>query len=537
MKADRAESGKKRRAGRLLALLLLVLVSAGLLAAWLTLRRRSTAPTPPTTSPSAAPAAAESWRVGSEARDQTLAGCGGPRGWVYPPQSIREEVADLLFDDLGVSLLRVRALGRNDDPTGDEGALEQENDNDDPLTFRWAGFDFAGCEEEQARLCQAARRRGVRLFVAAAWSPPGWMKDNASRVNGGAVKEDCYEEFAELWAAYLIGMRKRYDVEFTHLTLLNEPDVIPRPYPCCVMDAEPLARLAGVVARRLEREKLSTRLLGPDTSRPYNFVRYAERQLAEPAAAARSRELSTHLYRLDRDFYAVEENRADWQEIAACAERAGRPVWLTEFSNYAGAFSGGEPASAREALAWAHHLHLALTAGNCAAVCYWGLFFDKPEESLLYARTSHATEYVITPKYHTTKQYFRFVRPGMVRLGVTPPREASPDVLVSAFAAPRGRNWSVVAVNLSQEERRLDLRLRRSSDAPLPRSLNRLRTIAGAAGVVLSPLALAAGAADDWLSDRLPPGSVTTYTTFPTRATPALDRLRGARANRQEDDR
>ena len=53
------------------------------------------------------------------------------------------------------------------------------------------------------------------------------------------------------------------------------------------------------------------------------------------------------------------------------------------------------------ALAWARHVHLALVEGECSAVLFWGLYFDKKGEALLYAEKSKAGKYEITPKFYT----------------------------------------------------------------------------------------------------------------------------------------
>ena len=42
---------------------------------------------------------------------QSIVGFGGTMGWIHPHPDRREEIFDLLFKKLGVSVLRIRALG------------------------------------------------------------------------------------------------------------------------------------------------------------------------------------------------------------------------------------------------------------------------------------------------------------------------------------------------------------------------------------------------------------------------------------------
>lgn len=85
---------------------------------------------------------------------QTIAGFGGTMGWIHPHPEKREEVYDLLFKELGVSFLRIQALGGED---GDESTPEPENDNDDANAFAWKEFDFKQTEHRAAAVIQAAR--------------------------------------------------------------------------------------------------------------------------------------------------------------------------------------------------------------------------------------------------------------------------------------------------------------------------------------------------------------------------------------------
>jgi len=97
-----------------------------------------------------------------------------------------------------------------------------------------------------------------------------------------------------------------------------------------------------------------------------------------------------------------------------------KPLWLTELSNSTGAFSGKGQGSWEEALAWARHLHLALVEGECSAALFWGLYFDKKGEALVYAERNGADKYEITPKFYTSKNFYKFVRPGAVRVASSP---------------------------------------------------------------------------------------------------------------------
>ena len=390
----------------------------------------------------AAPAAAVSaqaqisvdWRE----EHQTIVGFGGTMGWIHPHPEKRDEVFDLLFKKLGASVLRIRALGAEN---GDEHCLEEVNDNDDPDTFDWRRLPVRTTEAANALIIKGARKRGVKTIVAVAWSPPGWMKDTGARAGGGALMPEMLPEFAELWAAYVIGMKREFEIDIARISIQNEPDVTYY-YPTCWMEPALYVRAVAAVRARLAREELKVQVVGPDTCRIYNMPNYVERAAGDEAALGGP--ILTHLYDLGVPFQEVDRDPERWRAARLVARAAGRPLWLMETGNYLS--WGLEAGSYDEALIWAQKIHHALVEGDCEVVCYWALYFDKEGEALVYASESGALEYRITPKFYTSMNYYRFVRPGMVRVTAECP---DGELLVSAFRGADADRAArvIVAVN------------------------------------------------------------------------------------------
>ncbi len=400
---------------------------------------------------SSLPIAAETVRIeiNPGKKSQGIDGFGGTIGWIYPPKEQRQKVADLLFKDLGVSILRLSALSRNND-TDDEGSPEQVNDNDTAARINWEGFDFPACEGQQLALALLAAKHGVKDFVAASWSPPGWMKTNNSRCNGGHLQEGMNAEFAELWSAYLLWM-KRGKISVKALSLQNEP-AVPRFYPTAEFSPEELNKLAEAVLSRTRKEGYKAKLLYPEVSQLERMQRYL--QAASLATLAGVRALSLHAYDLSVDYYDIGAYRQKWRQVRKVVAPYNKTLWMTEFSNYSGALSGRNPGSWPEALAWARHLHLALVEGRCSAVLFWGLYFDKKGEALIYARDSRATKFEITPKFYTSKNFFRFIRPGAVRVECS---AGNSPLEVSAFWHQQRREYVAVLINPGRRQRQASL--------------------------------------------------------------------------------
>jgi O-glycosyl hydrolase len=299
------------------------------------------------------------------------------------------------------------------------------------------------------------------------------MKDTGRRAGGGTLKEDMPEELAEAWAAYVIGMRREFEVDIRLLSIQNEPDLTYY-YPTCGFTPQLYARTVRAVQARLDRENLRVRVLGPDVCRIYNLPRYLEQMEREgydmgdahlDAHLAVSRRgealgdvikgrarkpLLTHLYDLAIPYGDVAQDAKRWREARKLARRSGRALWFTETANYVS--YGVEEGSFEEAIIWARKIHHALADGDCEVVCYWSLFFDKIGEALVYCPQNGSNEYAITPKFYTSMNYFRFVRPGMTRVRAA---SSDPDLLVTAYAG--GDSRVVVIVNWAQAARSVRL--------------------------------------------------------------------------------
>ena len=73
-------------------------------------------------------------------------------------------------------------------------------------------------------------------LVASPWSPPAWMKDNASVLEGGRLSPDWVKEWGEYVAHYLLAMRGA-GMPITILTVQNEP-LATQTWESCRYDAE-----------------------------------------------------------------------------------------------------------------------------------------------------------------------------------------------------------------------------------------------------------------------------------------------------------
>ncbi len=168
---------------------------------------------------------------------QRLAGIGGAFSEIGAaalwdlPAAEREAALDALFAPSGAGFTRCRT------PVGaSDFALDAYSLCDHPGDRDMEHFSIARDHSGILRFILAAARRARDLRLhASPWSPPAWLKDNDSMVDGGSLRDD--PGLRRAYADYLVRFVRAYrqaGAQIDRLMPQNEPDIATR-YPSCVM--------------------------------------------------------------------------------------------------------------------------------------------------------------------------------------------------------------------------------------------------------------------------------------------------------------
>jgi O-glycosyl hydrolase len=340
---------------------------------------------------------------------QTIEGLGGfgpARPWWEPGPWFDAAFVSTIVDDLGVSIVRTQAYWDG----------EPRNDDHDPDHFAMDGFDFSPTSDngKQFPYLRELAGRGVRV-VASVWTPPVWMKANPDDSLavfcrgqcGGTLERRNVAELAEYLAAYVIALRDAAGVELYGLSIANEPLFANR-FESCVYSAEGYSAALRAVGDRFERERLPTRLFGPEHMGAYEWNDSAglfDALLDDPDTARHLDAYAVHGY---LDGVAPDDGSAEgWTSMHRRAAGAGKGLWMSETSAER---DRDWPVAWETALG----LHRALAYGRVSAWIYWAfpeLLFDDDGAP--------------TPLYHLLKSWFRFVRPGFVEVAFHEPEQRS----------------------------------------------------------------------------------------------------------------
>ena len=95
------------------------------------------------------------------------------------------------------------------------------------------------------------------------WSPPEFLKTNRSPVQGGYLRADMFDEYAEYMAAQIILAKKNYGIDLNWVTMQNEL-LFAQFFRSCVYQPWVLKEAVRALMRKFEKEGINTKILMPE---------------------------------------------------------------------------------------------------------------------------------------------------------------------------------------------------------------------------------------------------------------------------------
>jgi glucuronoarabinoxylan endo-1,4-beta-xylanase len=326
--------------------------------------------------------------------------------------------------------------------------------------IRWQDFDMSvngGRAQIFIDFGQGLRKLDPNArFLGTVWSPPAWMKLNGRITDrrSGAVRAHSYgridnrvnpayyKHFAK-WLVEMAKLHKAKGVPLYAVSCGNEVQFT-QSFESCVWNGKDYAAIVQTVGEMLEAEGLGdVKLFGPETMTSH-FYRggtgdYVRAILDHPGAARQLDVFATHGY---EDGFKAEMNASSSRRFWNLIKDTGKPYWMTE-----GGTGGHDwPQPLHKGIAAA--IHNSLAAGNASAFVPWQIT-EKGKSThglMVLDRLTHKTCAAV--------HFFRFVRPGAVRVDAEP---AHGDVKASAYLHERNRTLTVVLINPTKQPQEVSL--------------------------------------------------------------------------------
>jgi O-glycosyl hydrolase len=388
------------------------------------------------------PATAATVTIDDAVTYQTIEGFGGFGGmkqWWSSPPFHDAAFVNLMVNDLGLTMVRIRADGNDFEPS---------NDNSDPNVLNMSGFNTTTSKFAQhfayfRALKARADAEGEPLaFIGSFWTPPKWMKTNNSLINGGHLKTSAYAEYGEYLIAFLTAMKQECGIDVYAVSPQNEP-AFEEPYESCVYTPTEMRDLVKVIGPMIHAKFPDVKLFAAeDMLHNWSKNPFAGTLMADPQSRAQVHALAVHGYHDGVVPTPTSQAALLWGTAAHNCAGVGKPLWMTETSGYASSWSG--------AFDLGEAIYASLKYGKLAAWVWWTIAQTASDREN-YRLTLNG---VPNKKYYVSKQYYRYVRPGAVMIGC---ESDDANVLACAFRHAADRTLTVVLLNTSTGSKSVSL--------------------------------------------------------------------------------
>lgn len=299
------------------------------------------------------------------------------------------------------------------------------------------------------------------------WSPPAWMKTTGKPAGGGALKPEYYAHYAQYLVEWTRHVKEKYGFDLYAIGPQNELE-FSEPYNSCIYKPEEFREMIKVVGQTFQKEGLNVKLFGPEDMTHYGprtarFINIVE---DDPQARPFLHILATHGYADGIQLTgSVKESQSFWELI----KQYKKPYWQTETGTGAAddGWNDGGPDGKTQTIAKdgsrsllqgalssvGGRLHYALVYGQASAWLFWQISGNAPSVHCLMVGDQPGK------KYYVARHFYRWVRPGAVRIAAGPDG-GEQGVCVSAFEHAADKTLTIVLLNRSNDNAQVKVQLK-----------------------------------------------------------------------------
>lgn len=336
----------------------------------------------------------------------------------------KEEVLDLLFSQekgIGLSILRAEVGAGLNLPT-----IEPE---DGVWNFEPSIGDVWIMNE--------AQNRGATKIISTVWSPPAWMKTNNSVTNGGRLKSDCYQKYADYLAQYCLKYKEIHGVDIYAISIANEPEYAASWQSCLWWSSQITDFVKNYLKPTFVRENVTSKIVIGETGLAWTEL-FMKPVLNDQDACDAVDIVAGHYY------------RGSVREFPLSKEK-GKQIWVAETSDT----SEGLKVHMDDGVKWGKLIHEFMTVADANAFVYWnGANVQDVNVNLMRMNTNDNT-IITTKRLYALGNFSKFIRPGYIRISATD--NPVSGVCFSAYKDEETGKFVIVAVNDSSTNRVIDI--------------------------------------------------------------------------------
>lgn len=306
-------------------------------------------------------------------------------------------------------------------------------------------------------------------FIVSIWSPPAdlkwlcsftWAGDtNATRYagsvttsNGGTLNPDMYSGYAD-WLISCIQAYKDAGIDLYALSLQNEP-LFSEPYNSCTYTTAWYCDLLNNVVPLIKAVFPDVKIFGSENmlemeGKSDNWPYFYHQAIKNNAVAKDNIDiLAVHGYSDGVVATSGSELAKMWTNHAQqFSVPMNKPAWMTETSGYSDLWIS--PGIIPGALSLAMDIYSGLYYGNMQAWVWW-----QGSEASGISNYSLMSNNTVSKKYFVSKHYYRYIRPGAVRVKST---SDDPVIFVTAFENQAKGTSTIIIINSGSEPRSISV--------------------------------------------------------------------------------
>ncbi|HEY3406150.1 MAG TPA: glycoside hydrolase family 30 beta sandwich domain-containing protein [Ohtaekwangia sp.] len=359
---------------------------------------------------------------------QEMVGFGGALTWYstwMTGNNKKEEIADLVFDDLGIDIIRFKTWYYPDNyPTNKSIDVMGNTADNDYAKSHWDATN---------ELYEMAMDRNPDIkILLSSWGPPISLKDNGN-LKEGTLKKDgsafMYDAFATYWEDILDNVP--FDPDY--ISIQNEPTYSNAGWTTCKWAASETSTLPSYMTafdKVYDKVKIRTHkpiMLGPESQDISTFVSFANALKDNPNCGM----LGFHPYNINTGTFASVNI-----ELQKVGNFNTKPNIMTEFADNVDWYNT------------ALFIHHSLVTANTSGYIYWKLVWDGPasgeDAGIISVESNPTSAYKVTPYYHLLKHYAKYVDAGYDRVTTT---STNSLLLTTAFLSPDSKKLTLVIIN------------------------------------------------------------------------------------------
>jgi O-glycosyl hydrolase len=351
----------------------------------------------------------------------------------------KTEIADLLFTDLGIDIIRFKNWYYPDDyPT----VKTTDIMTDDYSKGHWDATN-------ELYTLAKARNANVKILLSS-WGPPAALKSNNStrETTGGATNNTLkksgglfmYDEFAQYW--YDVLDHVPFDPDY--ISIQNEPTFSNTGWTTCTWSSAEGTLPSYITAFDKVYDKIKDRtfvpkMIGPESQDLFTYSPFVNLLKDK-----------THCSGFGYHPYNVNSGTSSTDivsQLTSVGNLSTKPNIMTEFSDNLDWFNT------------AQFIQNTLLHANSAGYIYWKLVWAKPssgtDAGMVSLANSGASTYTVTPYYHLIKHFAKHVDAGYHRVDVA---STNANLVLTAFSNPADTKLTVIAVNKGAGQIPIDLK-------------------------------------------------------------------------------